>query len=186
MLKQKGFTIVELLIVIVVIAILATISVVAFTGIQKRAYNTSTVQSVRSWVNVLAISYASEGTIVVTPHPDADNPDTICLGNHGEYPDNDDLYEDQCWDNAYIPLDLGSKLADTAHINMQTRMADGFRGIQYGWDASRGSSAYLWYVLEGADQDCVLSGSVSETGDDYTDCIIDVASAVGGVPLDWE
>lgn len=43
MLKQKnysqtaGFTIVELLIVIVVIAILATISVVAYTGIQSRA-----------------------------------------------------------------------------------------------------------------------------------------------------
>jgi prepilin-type N-terminal cleavage/methylation domain-containing protein len=35
--KQTGFTIVELLIVIVVIAILATISVVAFSGVQARA-----------------------------------------------------------------------------------------------------------------------------------------------------
>lgn len=35
--KQKGFTIVELLIVIVVIAILATISIVAYNGIQDRA-----------------------------------------------------------------------------------------------------------------------------------------------------
>ena len=35
--KQKGFTIVELLIVIVVIAILAAITVVAFNGIQDRA-----------------------------------------------------------------------------------------------------------------------------------------------------
>lgn len=34
---QKGFTIVELLIVIVVIAILATISIVAYNGIQQRA-----------------------------------------------------------------------------------------------------------------------------------------------------
>ena len=34
--KQKGFTIVELLIVIVVIAILAAISIVAFTGVQQR------------------------------------------------------------------------------------------------------------------------------------------------------
>lgn len=40
----KGFTIVELLIVIVVIAILATISVVVYRGIQGRAYDT-TVQS---------------------------------------------------------------------------------------------------------------------------------------------
>ena len=35
--KPKGFTIVELLIVIVVIAILATISIVAYNGIQQRA-----------------------------------------------------------------------------------------------------------------------------------------------------
>ena len=35
--KQSGFTIVELLIVIVVIAILAAITIVAYTGIQERA-----------------------------------------------------------------------------------------------------------------------------------------------------
>lgn len=35
--RQSAFTIVELLIVIIVIAILATISIVAYTGIQKRA-----------------------------------------------------------------------------------------------------------------------------------------------------
>src|SRR5665811_1195110 len=35
--KQKGFTIVELLIVIVVIGILAAITIVAYSGIQQRA-----------------------------------------------------------------------------------------------------------------------------------------------------
>ena len=39
--KQKGFTIVELLIVIVVIAILAAITIVAFNGIQQRAKNSA-------------------------------------------------------------------------------------------------------------------------------------------------
>lgn len=41
--KTKGFTVVELLIVIVVIAILAAISIVGFTGVQNRA-NDSVVQ----------------------------------------------------------------------------------------------------------------------------------------------
>lgn len=43
-LRQKGFTIVELLIVIVIIAILAAITIVAYNGIQNRA-NDSSVQS---------------------------------------------------------------------------------------------------------------------------------------------
>lgn len=42
-----GFTIVELLIVIVVIAILATISIVAYTGIQNRTYDTAIQSDLR-------------------------------------------------------------------------------------------------------------------------------------------
>lgn len=42
--KQRGFTIVELLIVVVIIAILAAITIVAYNGIQNRA-KTSAAQS---------------------------------------------------------------------------------------------------------------------------------------------
>lgn len=44
--NRRGFTIVELLIVIVVIAILAAITVVAYNGIQNRAKDTQTDGSV--------------------------------------------------------------------------------------------------------------------------------------------
>lgn len=39
--RQKGFTIVELLIVIVVIGILAAITIVSFNGVQNRAHDTT-------------------------------------------------------------------------------------------------------------------------------------------------
>lgn len=54
--RQGGFTIVELLIVIVVIAILATISVVAYNGIQNRA-NDAAVQSDLRNIGQKVVSY---------------------------------------------------------------------------------------------------------------------------------
>lgn len=57
----KGFTIVELLIVIVVIAILATISIVAYNGIQSRANNTKIVSAANSLEKALKIWNVNTG-----------------------------------------------------------------------------------------------------------------------------
>lgn len=61
--RYDGFTIVELLIVIVVIAILATISIVAYNGIQNRA-NDSAVQSDLKNIGQKILAYqATEGKL---------------------------------------------------------------------------------------------------------------------------
>lgn len=59
--SQRGFTIVELLIVIVVIAILAAITIVAYNGIQNRAKETS-VQSATSQIGKKVLSYATQNS----------------------------------------------------------------------------------------------------------------------------
>ena len=61
--KTKGFTIVELLIVIVVIAILAAITIVSYTGIQKQARDSKRVDDVSKIVQAFQLwSAENSGT----------------------------------------------------------------------------------------------------------------------------
>lgn len=62
---SRGFTIVELLIVIVIIAILAAITIVVFNGITNRAENTKTAQAVSQYVKILQM-YASQNGVYPT------------------------------------------------------------------------------------------------------------------------
>lgn len=64
--KQKGFTIVELLIVIVVIAILAAISIAAYSNITARA-NTSTSTAAAKSVRDVAQAFNSENATGLWP-----------------------------------------------------------------------------------------------------------------------
>lgn len=59
----RGFTIVELLIVIVVIAILASISVAAYTGIQQRARDSQRAQDMSTIKKALLMYNADHGGV---------------------------------------------------------------------------------------------------------------------------
>lgn len=71
--NRKGFTIVELLIVVVVIAILASITIVAYSGIRASAEKASTLVAVRSYIQALTAYRAGEGSYPTTS--------TYCLGS---------------------------------------------------------------------------------------------------------
>ncbi len=60
-LKQRGFTIVELLIVIVVIGILAALVITTFTGIQQKARNTERQTDVKALHGQIEAYYAQNG-----------------------------------------------------------------------------------------------------------------------------
>ena len=60
--KKYGFTIVELLIVIVVIAILATISITAYTNFQQRAKNTAIINAASQSLKTIQAYIVEHGT----------------------------------------------------------------------------------------------------------------------------
>ncbi len=59
--KQKGFTIVELLIVIVVIGILATLVIVTFSGIQQKGRNSQRQTDVNTLATYVSAYYTDKG-----------------------------------------------------------------------------------------------------------------------------
>lgn len=65
--RTHGFTIVELLIVIVVIAILAAISIVAYNGMQKRARDTIRVSDLKQVQKNLELFRVDQGRYPITP-----------------------------------------------------------------------------------------------------------------------
>jgi prepilin-type N-terminal cleavage/methylation domain-containing protein len=79
---QRGFTIVELLIVIVVIAILATISIVAFNGVQARALQSRLLSESNSIAKKVELFNAEKTAYPVSitdcPTPAATN---LCLSS---------------------------------------------------------------------------------------------------------
>lgn len=79
--KHNGFTIVELLIAIVVIATLASITVVAFNSVQERAYSARVIATVDSYSKALKLYHIQNGRF-----PDYGNTWGTCLGRTADYP----------------------------------------------------------------------------------------------------
>lgn len=74
--RYGGFTLVELLIVIVVIAILAAITIVAYNNVTSKAQDTQTISAADQWITALKLYEADNGALPNT---------ASCLGQGYKY-----------------------------------------------------------------------------------------------------
>lgn len=167
--KQKGFTIVELLIVIVIIGILAAITVVAYNGIQQRADNTRRIAAAKDWQKLI-VAYTSQNgaypssslnnhTCLGTGNPvdlDTNTANEDCLGSGNvKHPS---ATINAAWATiAALPSFPGDKLVSTSGIGttagISLRSVD---PLDPGTPNEKTLYPFLYYWLRGTDQDCVL------------------------------
>lgn len=154
--KQKGFTIVELLIVIVVIAILAAISVVSYTGIQNRAKNQQTVSAVTSYYKALAAYGIDNGALPA---------DRACLGEQAFYTSNpcyigSSTYVWSSVLNSALSMYISGP-ATTASGSATNGSITG-SGIFYD-NATGGTGGYIGFVIFGASCPDIAGASIYST-----------------------
>lgn len=97
--KIQGFTIVELLITIVVIGILASITIVAFNGMQNRATDARRVAAIDAVEKAMHIYKAEHGTFPIDWMDEVDLEVTTpftCIGEPSDYPARDGFEAGEC------------------------------------------------------------------------------------------
>lgn len=168
--RQRGFTIVELLIVIVVIAILATITIAAYNGIQQRAGNAQRISAARDWVNAIK-SYVA----VNQSYPPSSSGGTFCIGTNNitnldansdvdcgitGNVKHDSVTATPAFNTAVLTIvnTLPKFPGDPVLLTASTASGMLFRGTDTYDPTGKNIASYptLIFALSGSDQDCIL------------------------------
>lgn len=164
---EKGFTIVELLITIVIISILATITIISFVGIQAKANNATVISYVNQWEKTLRLYKASNGNFP------KGNLDYVCLGD--EFIANETFTENQCakmstW-GVVVDNSMMESIKNTLSINIPrpklptykfinlSNETEYYRGALY---LSRNNGFGITYMIQGNDS-CAVGDSFFES-----------------------
>lgn len=158
--KQRAFTIVELLIVIVIIAILAAISVVAYTNISQRAKNAAIIDTASKSLKMIQAYIAENGTYPATS--------TACITvetgcRHSPTSDNatgsNAIFNTNMATIGTLPKSVpagGDRLYGISYFYSSTNTLDG-----------ESQPAFLQYHLFGRNQQCGIPGIMKWTADGY-------------------
>jgi prepilin-type N-terminal cleavage/methylation domain-containing protein len=151
--NNRGFTIVELLVVVVVISILAAIGVAAFTGMKTKTLNTSRLSEITAWNTVFQAYKAQYGSY---PPVAAGN---YCLGVG--FPDGDGIAGGECRDYRYNSVNTYHEVDATAVMTELKKVATLPYGSRTPVNDTVGPYINLWStgysiinVFQGKSSDC--------------------------------
>ena len=108
--NQKGFTLIELMIVIAIIGILAAIAIPQFSAYRKRAYNSAAQSDLKNFTTAQEAYYVDEATYCSSP--------SLLVGTYGAYTsDNVTLTINTATVNTYGMVSSHSSGDKTYHIS---------------------------------------------------------------------
>ena len=150
-LHSRGFTIVELLVVIVVIGILAAITIVAYNGVQQRANNTARISAAKSIQGMILAYKATYGTYPLTGARCL-TVDNMCTNFNGTVLTSDNA-------------SMISELRKVGNVVDSVAKTGTHYGIYYDYYSPRTYNSeripvLMMYWLEGNNQQCQLSNTV--------------------------
>ena len=162
--KAHGFTIVELLIVIVVIAILAAISIAAYANIQQRAKNTAIINAASQSLKMIQAYIAANGTY----------PLTIPTSSISSCVTKDIACKQESTATSVVNSSFKANMNTVGTLPSSIPIVDDDKaGIMYWYTATRtmnGESqpAILVYFLIGTNQQCGVPGVALQSPDSNT------------------
>lgn len=179
--SSKGFTIVELLVVVVVLAILAMITLINFNGARVRTTNTKIISNVQGYYKVVMLYKAITGDYPPVPGENKNNVSMICLGTG--YPSGrcgvvsgNTIEESPAFMDTLMDIS-SSKMP--VNLDLGAVSNESFIGAVYGIDTTgppaphAGYGRVIEWFLIGEDQDCILPNAYSyATGSGNTACEI--------------
>ena len=155
--SAKGFTIVELLIVIVIIGILAAISIVTYNGVQQRARNTAIISAAKQTLNSIQAYIAQEDDYPIKLNVN------VCITTESgcKRVDGSDIAGNST---------LTANLSKISKAPLSVPISGAGSGIFYHYTPTRiyndeSRPAMLMYWLHGKNQKCGIDGVMNKGGD---------------------
>lgn len=143
--KRYGFTIVELLIVIVVIGILAAITIVAYNGIQKRAQDSRRANDIASLQKALELYKVQNGSY--PPHI-ASSTATVPSGFAGSYGSVAPYSYSVVTDGTWMKNLVDSKIISSAPVDPLNNNSNFYMYWTSGPSGIAGCTEYYTLVVE--------------------------------------
>ncbi len=141
--SRSGFTIVELLIVIVVIGILAAITIVAYNGVQGRAYDTTVQNDLANVAKKIQLYQITNGSYPMGTSQMSTIDFKIsknAYGNHFDLTGTGSYYNlVYCWPNTTNP-DKFALIASSKSGKMFTYSDGSVKEVPYNWTSGSGGA----------------------------------------------